>query len=463
MRFVEKVRAAWRCSFVAACVIAAGACGPGAEVMEGADEPIAVAGVTPNGAGPAMGCADGTAEQDFGHGMFGCAGTVTWSNRASLCAPGFDVASAKTWYRFHGTGVPSHHYWTNDELHYSGSGSGSCSAQFGTGSACAAGQPMRVCSSMTPDPEGNQCNWVNCGLVGTTPADYFGGCNGNATAGTLCVAHGCADGTIEQTFDRGMVGCAGAVTNANAGQLCAAGYVVAYAQDWTTFRGSTAPTHDYWTADGPRYYTGSFFSCTATSDSSASACPATTPMRVCVPGGNDAEGNACNWTGCGAAWAPSPSNQYFGGCVGNTTAGALCVPYKSCADGTVEQNFGMHLVACAGAVTFDQRETLCAPHTIAAPADWYASMHGSLVPSHDYWTGDVLRYSGSGPSNCSVSKTTGFACPANQPMHICTPSGTDPEGNTCNWTHCGFNTTSPDQFFGGCGGVTAGVICETGP
>ena len=47
-------------------------------------------------------------------------------------------------------------------------------------------------------------------------------------------------------------------------------------------------------------------------------------------------------------------------------------------------------------------------------------------------------------------------------MHICTASGTDPEGNHCNWTHCGWELNSPDQFFGGCGG-TAGTLCMTGP
>src|SRR5206468_1825855 len=162
-----------------------------------------------------------------GRGMVGCAGNVTWANRATLCAPGFDVASAKVWNWSHGAVAPMHHYWTNDNLHFAGMGSGNCSAEYGAGTACTEGQPMRVCASTNTDPEGNHCGWVKCGLHGTTP-DYFGGCNGdNVTAGSLCVAHGCADGTIEQTFTKGMIGCAGKVTNASALQLCAAGYILA--------------------------------------------------------------------------------------------------------------------------------------------------------------------------------------------------------------------------------------------
>jgi hypothetical protein len=40
---------------------------------------------------------------------------------------------------------------------------------------------------------------------------------------------------------------------------------------------------------------------------------------------------------------------------------------------------------------------------------------------------------------------------------------TDPEGNECDWTGCGFNSISPNQFFGGCtstGG--AGTLCCSG-
>ncbi|WP_437915338.1 hypothetical protein WME73_08325 [Sorangium sp. So ce302] len=64
-------------------------------------------------------------------------------------------------------------------------GSGSCSAA-PAGMSCGASTPMRVCSPDGVDPEGNQCNWVNCGHGDSTQNRYFGGCAGNTTAGTLC-------------------------------------------------------------------------------------------------------------------------------------------------------------------------------------------------------------------------------------------------------------------------------------
>jgi hypothetical protein len=45
---------------------------------------------------------------------------------------------------------------------------------------------MRVCTASGTDAEGNVCNWENCGYGSTSPNQYFGGCEGNTTAGTLC-------------------------------------------------------------------------------------------------------------------------------------------------------------------------------------------------------------------------------------------------------------------------------------
>jgi hypothetical protein len=51
-------------------------------------------------------------------------------------------------------------------------------------------------------------------------------------------------------------------------------------------------------------------------------------MTVCPYAENgatvtDPEGNTCNWSGCsfGSSYV---SNDYFGGCAGNTTGGTLC-------------------------------------------------------------------------------------------------------------------------------------------
>jgi hypothetical protein len=41
----------------------------------------------------------------------------------------------------------------------------------------------------------------------------------------------------------------------------------------------------------------------------------------------------------------------------------------------------------------------------------------------------------------------------------CAAIDTDPEGNTCTWNQCGWNTVLPDHYFGGCSGGTAGALC----
>lgn len=412
------------------------------------------------------GCADGSVEQVFGGGIVGCAGSVTYPNRASLCGVGYHPVNAMTWQSAHGATVPTHHYWTADVLGFTGTGAGSCAAQYSSGNACPTDQPMHVCASTTTDPEGNHCNWFDCAFdtSGTTPNDHFGGCAGNTTAGTLCVPNsGCVDGTTEQTFTHGMVGCSGSVTLANAATLCTAGYTLAYDSDWLRYRNGAGPTHDYWVATAPQHFSGSASACIATTNTSDPSCTADSPMRVCVSGGSDAEGNHCNWSNCGSSSSYSTtSNEYFGGCIGNTTAGALCVPAHGCADGTIEQQWNRFLVGCAGSVSWDNRESLCGPRELAVNTSEWTLLRGNLAPTHHYWTSELLLYSGSGTSNCSVSTTTGASCGTDDPMHICSPAGTDAEGNHCNWTHCGLNTTTPDQFFGGCG-ATAGTACITGP
>src|SRR5262249_20379652 len=128
-------------------------------------------------------CADGTAEDVFANGMVGCAGKTTWASRASLCGAGYRPATAAEWTSAGALDgfIPTHDYWTNDDLRYSGTQS-SCSASYSQGSPCAPGEPMRVCTAGGTDAEGNHCNWTKCGLR-STDNEYFGGCNGNATAG----------------------------------------------------------------------------------------------------------------------------------------------------------------------------------------------------------------------------------------------------------------------------------------
>lgn len=135
-------------------------------------------------------CADGTIEQIFqDSAMVGCGGAVTWPERASLCSAGSRVCGADEWgvHTTRGVEAPSHNYWTNDNLHYNGSAS-ACWVSTTEPFTCNANQPMRLCTATGSDPEGNQCNWTHCTTGPNSRPDYFGGCNGNATAGTLCCA-----------------------------------------------------------------------------------------------------------------------------------------------------------------------------------------------------------------------------------------------------------------------------------
>jgi hypothetical protein len=124
--------------------------------------------------------------------MAGCAGAVAFADRATLCGPGARVCSAADWMKARHGAIPTHNYWTDDALNFVGTGTSACKVSTSTSvggvtySACAAGAtPMRVCGA-NPDPEGNACNWLHCGYESTTPDEYFGGCAGNTTAGTLC-------------------------------------------------------------------------------------------------------------------------------------------------------------------------------------------------------------------------------------------------------------------------------------
>jgi hypothetical protein len=366
-------------------------------------------------------CADGSVEQIFPGGMIGCAGNVTWSNRASLCGPLYRVATDMEKKGLFGYGP----YWTDD-----------------------------------------------------VPGD--------GTAGALCVpSAGCADGTAEQIFPNGMVGCAGAVTWANRDSLCAAGYRTATSQEYFTLRQvrwafangpifvesasvkAIRPTHNYWTADNLRY-DGTADHCFAgITPTSVNSCPSGQPMRVCTPTGSDPEGNVCNWFGCQHRLMDINGGEtymtgWLGGCFGNTTAGALCVPKKGCADGTAEDVFPGGMVGCAGSVSWANRDSLCAAgYRSATAAEFSQRADWMGLSSHDYWVADNLRYSGSS-SSCDVSTTSGNLCTPGNPMRVCTPGGSDAEGNSCTWARCKIDDTfsGSSQSFGGCNAnPTAGTVC----
>lgn len=407
------------------------------------------------------GCADGTVEQVFSHGMVGCGGTVFWPDRQMLCAPGFRPARAEEWVAYRGTRKPSLHYWTDDDLKNSGDGD-ACSVSPTTGKACPAGTPMRVCMDDPKDMLGNSCNWHNCGYEMVSPGDYFGGCTGDRSAGTLCIPSACADGSDEQVFgDGSLVGCAGQVAWDLRGSLCASGYRNATSADWVAQRGSAEPNNNYWIDDVLGYGGYGDSKCSAQS-TGGNACPTNQPMRVCTDNGNDLLGNHCNWVHCGLG-ALTP-DAWLGGCQGNTTAGALCLRDRpagsGCADGTTEQAFARDLVGCGATAAYPERAGVCAAGWTPATASAWIHARGDAAPTYDYWTDEPLFYAGRGTHACSASNVGGGSCPKDSPMRVCTPDGNDPFGNTCHWTHCGFGSKQPDQYFGGCThDLKAGVLC----
>ena len=130
-----------------------------------------------------------------------------------------------------------------------------------------------------------------------------------------------------------------------------------------------------------------------------------------------------------------------------------------CAGGGPGQLFDGHMAGCSGVVPFASRTSLCAHGAHVCSAAEYLSHFAGAPPLYDYWTNDALNYGGSGSNACFASTTSGNACPSGQPMRVC--SGTkDPLGNACNWVGCGSDTTTPNDFFGGCAGNnTAGALC----
>jgi microsomal dipeptidase-like Zn-dependent dipeptidase len=140
---------------------------------------------------------DAFAEQSFAPGIGGCAGSVTLDKAASLCAPGCSVCSAQQWQSkvIQASAFPTppqFDYWVTGAPTWGGSWSQSCSALASGGGTCGGNTPMRVCvdngtSWDAQDPLGNTCNWDDCGLGGTSPNAYMGGCGpNNPTAGALC-------------------------------------------------------------------------------------------------------------------------------------------------------------------------------------------------------------------------------------------------------------------------------------
>ena len=239
-----------------------------------------------------------------------------------------------------------------DNLGWAGTGPNACEASDQSEGNCGTNDPMRICGT-TLDAYGNHCNWTGCALDAMTPASpnqYFGGCSGNYTAGTLCCLSAapttpCAPKvTVAQSFALGVSGCAGSVGWADRNTLCAAGCQACTSAQWLSYNSSagrlkSAPTYDYWTND-LLTRSGTATSCAADNNGTGTSCGSTTladgtvsadPMRICVSTGpTDPLGNHCTWNNCGLNTPPTPGSRGttgdydFGGCNGDSSAGTLC-------------------------------------------------------------------------------------------------------------------------------------------
>jgi len=131
--------------------------------------------------------------QAFSSNLAGCGGSLKYSLRASLCAPGCSVASKQDWKALGAVAVvPKAHYWLADEkLKYFSktTGQGCTVGQAGAiivdHTECADPTDARVCAPSLPnnkDSFGNACS-PTC-----TEAGYLGGCGVGVSegAGTIC-------------------------------------------------------------------------------------------------------------------------------------------------------------------------------------------------------------------------------------------------------------------------------------
>jgi hypothetical protein len=121
----------------------------------------------------------------FNSKMVGCVDARSWNSRAMACPPGATVCSAAQWNALPAGTKPKFNYWTNDYLEYKGSASNCAAVPENTGGGPCFGDPMRVCAART-DAKGNSCNWTSCGFNASSPNRYYGGCQGNSSAGVLC-------------------------------------------------------------------------------------------------------------------------------------------------------------------------------------------------------------------------------------------------------------------------------------
>ena len=148
------------------------------------------------------------------------------------------------------------------------------------------------------------------------------GSAGTGNAVLPCPWAACVNNASEQVFSNTMHGCSGTLLFNSRANACKPGWHVCSSSEWNSQRGSTAPAHNFWTADPLNYISGGNTNmCMVTPSPAGTACPGSSSMLVCA-GGTDPEGNTCNIYDCGLN---TTINQFFGGCPNPAnTAGTLC-------------------------------------------------------------------------------------------------------------------------------------------
>ncbi len=136
---------------------------------------------------------------------------------------------------------------------------------------------------------------------------------------------------------------------------------------------------------------------------------------------------------------------------------------EACADEGEEDVFSPSLAGCAGTVTWDSRSRLCGPGRVVCSAARWVAERGGATPTHNYWTDDDLGYDDGlvdGAFACLATESGGATCPG-EPMRVCA-GRSDPLGNRCGWTDCGYRSLRPSEHLGGCASnPTAGSLCCT--
>jgi hypothetical protein len=227
-------------------------------------------------------CIGASAVENFAANMKGCAATVGFASRASMCATGWHVCSAAEWVDRSAGQIPKYNYWTNDHIGATPVREG-CFVTVNGGAADCGETPMHVCTIAKGELDGAWQSDARFYLIQSFLPD------GSISVVTSVDRTSLQSQTFAGVFDAGHfagsgVGVLGSLT--------------------LTFTSETTGT------DGSLPFTKVADQTIATTS--------TLDFNFV----SDPLGNGCNWHSCGLD-TPYP-NRYFGGCADNNTAGVLC-------------------------------------------------------------------------------------------------------------------------------------------